>query len=401
MIEILKKYWGLLIIGLILRLVIAGMTFHPDVTTPALASAVVFRDGTLNFYSDSVKLAPTEVLDDLPLSYLISLPFHAILRPLVSQELETTFFISRSALFGQPPFWFYLFYIKFPFIIFDLALGMILAAILVANQKKIITIWMFNPITLWATAGIGQADIYPAFFIVLTYFLLIKGQLNWAAFSLGVGGAIKSAPFLLVPLLLSLGKNTKERILLLAVVAIPYLLTVIPYLPVKEFKQNALFAPQLSKMFFATLPLSGAESIFIVPAVLIFLYSLYFSKKRGVGDFLAFSVAVLLSVLIFTHFHMQWFLWVTPLLLIWFFENWQGTTKFATTLLFFSWILMLFLFESSLQIKLFAPMFPLLDQAVGLKETLSTFLASLLRNLAASIFAGSSIFLIWKMLKQN
>lgn len=395
--EIIKKYWGLLLLGFILRLVIAGFTFHPDVTTPALASAVVFKDGTLNFYGNSSKYAPREVLDDLPLSYLISLPLHAIARPFVLDEVEKTFFSDRSLLFGQPIFWIYLIYAKLPFIIFDLALGILLALILPSHQKKIFTVWMFNPITLWATAAIGQADIYPTFFIVLAFFLLKKNQINWASFSLGAGGAIKSTPFLLVPLLLAFAKDTKERIMILIFAVIPYIVTVIPYLPIKEFKQNALFAPQLSKMLYAQIPLSGEESLFLVPTILTFLYLLYFSKKRETNEFLSFSITVLLTVLVFTHFHMQWFLWVLPFLFIWLLENWQGSVQFATTLFFLSWFLMLFLFESSLQLKLFAPIFPSLDQVNGLKELLSVNQAAFLRNIAATIFAASSGFIIWKL----
>ncbi|TSC63536.1 MAG: hypothetical protein G01um101493_412, partial [Microgenomates group bacterium Gr01-1014_93] len=115
-IEIIRKYWFILMIGLILRLVVAGLTFHPDLVTPAKASAIVFQEKTLDFYGNSFKVAPGEILDDLPLSYLISLPFHGLIRPLVSEDLENIFFANRSVLFGLPNFWFYLIYIKFPFI---------------------------------------------------------------------------------------------------------------------------------------------------------------------------------------------------------------------------------------------------------------------------------------------
>lgn len=401
MVEIIRKYWGLLLIGLALRLVIAGITFHPDVTTPAVTSAVVFREGALNFYEDAPRINPQEVLDDLPLSYLISLPFHIIARPLVSEDIETTFFFNRSVLFGSPVFWIYLIYIKFPLILFDLAVGVLLALTLVNFQKRVLFFWIFNPITLWATSAIGQLDIYLVFFITLAYFFAKKGYLNWAALSLGAGGAIKSTPFLLVPLLLGLAKNWKERISIIILACLPYLVTVIPYLGSSEFRQNALFAPQLSKVFFASFPLSGAESILVVPTILLLLYLLFFSRKRDVSDFLHFSIAILLSILVFTHFHMQWFLWVTPFLFIWFVDNWRGGIQLAIWLLLVSWLLMLFLFESSLQVKLFAPFFPGLDWAIGLKEILPENQGTFLRNIAASIFAASSGFLVWKLLRDN
>ena len=400
-IEIIRKYWFILMIGLILRLVVAGLTFHPDLVTPAKASAIVFQEKTLDFYGNSFKVAPGEILDDLPLSYLISLPFHGLIRPLVSEDLENIFFANRSVLFGLPNFWFYLIYIKFPFIIFDLSLGILLVLIMEAYQKKILTIWMFNPITLWVALAIGQADIYPSFFILLSFFFLRKNNLNNAALSLGFGGAIKSAPFLLVPLLIGFCKTWRQRLTVLLLSIIPYLVTVIPYLGSSNFKENALFAPQLSKMLYATIPLSGIESIFIVPTFILFLYLIFFSKKQVDNDFLSCGISIFLAILMFTHFHMQWLLWAMPFLLIWHINNEEKAGKLAFWGLIISWVLMLFLFESSLQMKLFAPIFPYLDRAIGLNEILSTIQGNFLRNIAATIFAGSSIYIIYTLIHRS
>lgn len=396
-----KKYWFLILIGLILRLVIGAFSFHPDVRTASLSSAVLFQENSLNFYSESKKLAPGEILDDLPLSYLILIPIHLIFRPLVDENAESLFLTHTQSLFGSPQLLLYLIYTKLPLILFDLMVGFLLA-LLVANtlQKKILFLWMLNPLTLWATAAIGQIDIFPTLFIILAWFLIKKGKLNWASLALGAGGAIKSGPFLLVPLLVGLGGNFREKFTLILFSLLPYVITVTPYLPTRDFRQDALLAPQLVKSFFAQMPLSGGEVIFIVPAILIFLYLVYFSTKRETKDFLKFSIVALLLVLAFTHFHIQWFLWVTPFLLLWLIENWSKEIILATAGLFFSLLVMIFLFDSSLQLKLFAPLFPILDQAKGLAEILTNEQLTFFRSAVASIFAACSIFLSFKILKK-
>lgn len=400
MIQIFKKYWLLFLIGLILRLVLAAITFHPDAKTPALASAVVLRDGQLNFYQESKKLAPREILDDLPLSYFISLPIHAASRFLVDPNLEASYFQNPSVVFGNLSGWLYMLYTKLPMIIFDLLLaGLLALCVDESKQKKVLKIWLFNPIALWVIA-VGQADIFIAFFILLAYLLVKKGKLDWAALSLGFGGAIKSVPFLLLPFLLGLADNWKDRFKLLLISLIPYLVTVFPYISSSDFRHNALFAPQLDKVLYAKLLLSGGEAVFIVPVILIILYFIFFQKKRKEEDFLKFIITALLLILSFTHFHIQWIIWVVPLLVLWLIDNQKPIINLAILGLSVSLIIMLFMFDASLQIKLFDPIMPSLDSFRGFAEILNSDQVFFFRSLAATLFIGSTTYLIYNLHKK-
>ncbi|MDO8638551.1 MAG: hypothetical protein Q7R43_03170 [Candidatus Daviesbacteria bacterium] len=396
----IKKFWWLFLIGLLIRLTVAAFTFHPDVRTPALASAVLFREESLNFYEIAPKISTQDILDDLPLSYFISLPGHIIGRVLVDSKTEDLFLHSQGTLFGDPSLWLYLVYVKLPFIIFDLLIAFLLFKIVNSeDRKKVLILWIFNPVSLWTVAAIGQADVYATFFIVLSLLFIKKSKLELGALSLGLGGAIKSAPIILLPYLLGMATSWNQRLKLIGLTMIPYLITVIPYLGSRQFRLNALLAPQLDKVLYANLPLSGSESILIVPAVVLTLYLIFFFKKRGYNDFLNFSLITLLLVLTFTHFHIQWFLWITPLLILWFLEG-QDKNKLLPILgLSFSLLVMLFCFDSSLQLKLFAPLWPNFDQMKGLTENLSTERLESIRNLAATIFAGSTFYLSWRTLK--
>ena len=397
--EIVRKFWVLILVSLILRLIIAAITFHSDVKQPALASAVVFQKGSFDFYGVSPKLSKDNTLDDLPLTYLINLPFHFLTRVFVNTNIENTFLNSHEILFGSSYLWVYLAQLKLPFIIADLILAVLLLK-LTANIRVFI-FWLFNPFSIWVTSAIGQFDIFPALFMVLSLVLVGKNRLGWAALVLGVGGAIKFFPFLFLPLLFGLNKHIWQNIRLILISLLPYALTVFPFLQSLQFRQNALLAPQLEKSLYAKLSLSGGEAIFIIPALLIFIYLLYFSKTRKGEDFLPFSTVIILMLLTFTHFHIQWFLWSMPFLILWFIKNINLGTRLSISGIFISLLVLLFLFEASLQIKLLSPVFPLLNGAIGLGENLRGDQLTFLRSITASVFAASSIYVSWQILRNR
>lgn len=397
---IIKKYWWIILLGLVIRLILSATTFHLDVKAQMVASAAYFH-GQWDTYQFARQIHPDTVLDKLPMSYFIDFPLRLPLHFLVDDNKEKVFLLSPSKLLGDTWLFGYLIYAKIPFVLVDLLIGVLLAMSVSAHlQKRVLYIWMFNPFTLWATSMIGQIDVYITFFILFSYLLIKRSQFYFAAFILGIGGAIKFAPLLLVPLLFGMVSTWKTRSIIVLLSVLPYFVTVLLYLPSFYFRHDALFAPQLSKMLYVQLPLSGGESIFITLALLVFLYLLFFSKPRSSTDFSKYAIAIYLMILSLTHFHLQWILWPMPLLVLWLMDHWHDDIKLALLGGTVSFIGMLFLFEASLQCRLFAPLFPILDQAPGLKEVLTDSQVIFLRSITASIFAASSGFLIWRILKQ-
>ncbi len=399
MVEILKKYWVIILIGLILRLIVAGFTYHPDLRSQAMASYFYFQ-GNPNPYKASQQLSSRFVLDKLPMSYFIDLPFHAVGRIFIDPKVERAYFLNTSLYFGTPLFWLYLIYAKLPFIAFDIFLGIGLTLFVKLDyQKKVLTLWLFNPVAIWVSSAVGQIDVFATFSMVLALLFVKKQNLNLAALSLGFGGAVKFAPFLLFPLLLGLAKNWTQRFYLTILAIFPYILTAILYLPSQEFRQSALLAPQIDKVLYSVIPLSGGESVFIGPLLILVTYFIYLAKKRTLNDFVVYSLAVLSISLSFTHFHIQWFLWVVPFMILLFVNRFNGSNKLAVYGLIISLLMMLFMFDASLQVKLFAPLFPQLDKANGLAEILSNDQVTFVRSVAATIFMAASGFLIWHLFK--
>lgn len=394
--------WKIIILGLLLRLIIAPITYHPDVKVLSYTSAIFFNEHNLNPYSFVNQLDARdprkevfikELPDDLPLLYFSRTPFDIFLRYLVNEQVEYSFLNDTNSLLGKSELYQYLFFLKFPLIFFDILLGVVLSFVVSPRfRNKALLLWMINPMTLWATAAIGQHDIIPTFFVVLSTFLLQRNRLTSASLSLGLGAAIKSFPFLLAPYLILMGKNWSERIKLSILLVLPYLLSIIPFLSSSEFRQQALFAPQLGKLLYAKIALSGGESIMIVPAILVVLYLLYEQRKKTFANFLAFSTISLMLILAFTHFHIQWFLWITPFLIIYITSGLTLAERLSLAILGGAVVMMLFLFDASLQIRLFSPIFTTLSSAPGLAETLNKTYVDFLKDISATVFSAAAIF---------
>jgi hypothetical protein len=333
----MKKFWIILVLGILVRVFLSYTTFHPDLAAISESGRVVAAGNILNLYDFS---SDRVVFNYPPAIYW--------------------FFGLTSLLFGGA-----LWLLKLPYLIFDLLLAVLLYRLV--DPKKAIWafgIWMFNPVNLYATYMMGQFDIIPTFFSVLSIYLAFKGKLNWAAVALGVGIAFKLYPvFLVVPLIL-LGKGVGAKIKLLILAALPYLISILPYIPSGSFRSVALFANQSSKSLYASIPVSGGESILLFPAFLLLFYLLLWGLKFQADLWRLFLIPLALFF-IFTHFHPQWLIWITPFLILDLVKG-QFKNKVAVLIVLGSWVGSLFFFDPSLTLGLFAPIFPALKNTADI-----------------------------------
>lgn len=396
----LKKYWPILLTGLILRLFLSGISYHPDVKIINYTTYVYLGKWQLDPYLPSKETSETP--DDLPMQYLIRLPIEILTRPFVNTQIEPDFFNNTDQLFGNPLLLVHLMLIKIPLAIFDLLTGIVIALLFSQSLRKIaLWVWMLNPFTLWATVMIGQVDIVPTFFLILAFFFMRKEKNNLAALSLGMGAAMKSFPILIFPFFLLLFDKFSEKVKLTIFFLLPLILSIGLYIFSPPFRQYALFAPQMDKIFYSVIPLSGGEGIIITIFGLAGLFLLYLSKKRTKEDFLIFSTVALIWILAFTHFHLHWFLWVMPFLIILFLLKITIVQRWAFCLMGLGILIMLFGFDASLHLRLLAPLIPPTATANGPSEILTNEGLYFVRSLGATIFASSGIFLAGGLLYKN
>lgn len=365
----MKKIWIIAAIGVLIRIILSATTYHSDMEVFSIAGKLVATGKILNLYDFSSNSA---VFNYPPLIYL----FHGVF----------------NFLFNIP-----LLFIKLPYLIFDLLLGFILLKLFDSTKKSVLafTLWMFNPINLYATYMMGQFDIIPTFFTILSIYFIVKNRLNWAAFSLGFGIAFKIFPLFLVIPLLILGKNYQEKFRLFALSILPYLLSIAPYLSSSSFKSTALFANQSSKSLYSGIPVSGGEAIILFPAFLLFFYLVIWFNKLQINIWKIFLTPLLLFF-IFTHFHPQWLLWITPFLILDLVKS-GSRNLFPVILIFLSWFGSLFFFDPSLTVGIFAPIINGSDKIPSIWEILSINVDyNFARSIIQTIFVSASFYLIFQ-----
>lgn len=440
------KKW--LIIGIIIRLVIIPITYHPDLNLFWLGNyLLVAKQMWLGFYdflgsSDDplAMVQPPNAFTYPPLAILSGGLWASLLYRLIDLDFVREVILGPGKHAGNLGFSWLVFLTKLQYLLPDIGVGWLLHRIVKAKLSsesialKTFVAWMINPITLYATFAIGQFDIYPVFFMVLAVWLIDKSKIKYqklkievpakylSGLALGIGGAFKLFPLLFLPfLILGYGKTVKEKLGTGALGILGYLLPILPYLPSAGFRQFALLAPQTDKMLFANIPVSGAEylSVFVVGyVVLVWLFvkggDSSAGRRLSQNDRTLWKAmaAVLLLFFAVTHFHPQWFIWVSPwlVLMIAYSSPFEGETrrghimKFKIVLpisvLLLCYLILVLSFESSLNYGILIGN----QGAPDLMSLLPTFLQLekfKYLSLVRSMFAGTAGYLILWLLNQN
>lgn len=399
----MKKILIILFFGIILRIFLSFSTYHSDIQTFNLSGKIIAEGNILNFYNYLSTLDEGDVVKTLtvfnypPPVYWFHGLFNFIFNKIFQVSIINDFILNTPSNYGNLFFNISLTLIKLPYLIFDLATGFLLYKMFNEKRQKqlVLTLWMFNPINLYATYMIGQFDIIPTFFVILSLLLLIRNKLPWAALALGFGIAFKLYPiFLIVPLII-FAKNNLEKVKLILLSLLPYVISVTPYLHSQYFRSQALFASQSSKSLYAVLPISGGESILIFPAILVFFYIVIFQNKERVTGWKVFSIPLLLFF-IFTHFHPQWLIWLTPFFILDLVKN-GYRNLLPLFIIFISYLGSIFFFDPGLNTRLFAPLIPILKDLPSIWTILNMqpdYNSS--RSLLHTIFTGASFYFVYK-----
>lgn len=407
-----KKLWIILAVGILLRVILSLITYHPDIQIFDLSGQILKTGNILTIYdylytleedNVMVKNFPSYALNYPPAAYFLLGGLSLILTSLIPSSVHMDFLFNTQNTLGNIFLNLHLLALKLPYFIFDLGCAFLLFKLFDDFKKKMLafTLWMFNPLTLYVTFMMGQYDIIPTFFTIASLYMVKKAKesslksLLWAAIFLGIGTAFKIYPILFIIPLAALAKSWLQRLSIVVAGLIPYILTILPFLQSPGFRTNALLANQLNKSFFPQIPVSGGESILLFLASLIFVYLIFLHQKLEKNNLWQYFFIIILLFFIFTHFHPQWFLWLTPFLIIEaVFTKFKNI--FVTALMLLSWFSLLFFFDSSLSIGLFSPINPQLYQGENLWHLIGISLDfNLLRSVFHTLIAGSAIYFIF------
>lgn len=258
-----------------------------------------------------------------------------------------------------------LFLAKTPYLLFDIASLIILLKFTKERfiKNKSVILWMVNPVVIYATYIFGQFDIIVLFFIILGFYL-IKKNTKLAFLVLGIAGALKTYPFIIVlPTALIYGKDFKDKLKLLIIAFTPFVISIVPTLI--NSPQLVLFTFFPNSMFHYKQPFEGwlkysqlaKYGLLAISYVFILALSMHLKLKDKLRASIGISLVVVLLALTLaarTHFH--YLIWEMPLMILWFRSNLKFLTVviLIQTISFASYKIL----ANQLQLGLFAPLNP-------------------------------------------
>lgn len=399
-----KSIIFLFILAIAIRLFLMYSCYHPDLAGQSLSVYFWGFKNVTNIYDHLLSLSSNHPLvknfgvSDIfiypPLTYFTLGTFQKLFSFTGLQNF-LEILMSGFNVYLIPNLRLYLTILKLPYLFIDMVVAFLLYNCFTKKRDKNIALifWLFNPVTLYSTFAMGVFDIIPVLFTVLTYFFYIRKKFTYSFLSLGFGIAFKMYPIFLLPFLVfKSSPNFLKRVKYTLIAFLPIILTNLPYLSSSAYK-FMVFSPKSQKMFYMQWMLSGAEGIFpfILFSVLLYLFSqnIKFSKI-GLSTFFLSFFLLLFSV---THFHPQWFIWITPFIIIELINN-NFKESWLFLIIFIIYIFIVFTFENSLSVGLFAPLNPLLAQFKGTANIMSQYFdTNQLKSYARSLLAGISAYL--------
>jgi len=389
------------------------ITVHPDLWGHSFTAYFFAYKGEINIYDFLLSLPKdyplvanfgvSDIFIYPPLTYFTLGIFRFLIRPLADANFIPWLMVNVGHFYNYSNLGVQLFLFKLPYLFIDVASAFVLSKLFNDPKKKktAFALWMFNPVTIYATFMIGQFDIIPVFFTLLSCYLAKNKKPGWGVFMLGIGGAYKMYPLLLIPAAaFLLGETFWKKVKLMGIGIFPYLLTIFPFLWSKGFRSMVLFGSKETKMLFMKFNMTGAEAIFpfILGLVIIYLIS-YYSKRKIHLEYYFLSIIFLIFAV--SSYHPQWFLWLTPFLI---YALVKKSFKYVEIIvvLFVSWLLITLTFEASLSYGLFSPIWHTLTNAPSLGDILAKYVdVYQFKSIIRSIFAGTGLFYIYKLFKNE
>lgn len=376
-------------LGILIRILIIPFTGHWDLTSLHVVASSLFKNGPLSFYYTDIAIYP-------PLTYITLAIWQIIIRPFVEGDFYRWLGVPIIQEFYAPHVFRYFFLLKLMFIPFEMGTGYILSKFGRDKEesKKILLLWLFNPIVLYIVYMWTTIDIITAFFAVLGIYMCMKKNPYLGFILFGIGALYKIWPLLLLPFAIILSfQSTRKKIIGAFVGLLPFILVITPYLRIPTFRTYVLASDRISLIGNAGLYIGFLQWLLIY--LLIYVLGILLVNKYLSGQkerLIDVSLIVLMIFFVTSAFTPQWFMWVLPFLIL---QLAKYKKLFGPFLLIMAgYVLVILSFDIALSFGLFAPIEPTLWQTPFVKEYVEMFFKD--ANKIWSIFRTiNSAFLIW------
>jgi len=316
----MKNKINLLILAVVLRLLVSGLLFHPDIKTIAFQTSFL-KQGVVNIYpyliNNRASLPLKEEFVYFPLTYFTLGGYQAVISTFLGSNFDKWLQdAGANSVVNNPKVIFYLILLKLPLLLVDFAVAFILLKLFKDKKEgeQAFTLWLFNPFTIILIYAFSNIDLYAVLLTLIAFLYIRREKLLIASVFIGLAVSFKLYALLFVPFLFLKAKNTKEKILSVIIPISIFMITIIPFLS-PSFVNSALLSGLSTRIFGPSFTIGFGESIVMGLFLMTALFFGGFVNDRKVHLF-NYLVSILLIIFSFSHFHISWLLWIAPFLAI-------------------------------------------------------------------------------------
>jgi hypothetical protein len=316
--------WRVLLLGLLIRFLLMPFTTHSDLLyTYWDAHLFLFHhkfDFGLQISLLSIHAVFLQILSPfLPPHNLLWLhsPDASLINPFKG-EVGWFAFVDSTQIYRT------LFFLKMPYLFFDLGIVLILHALENSFGKTIslIKYWWLNPILLFAVYVFGRHEIITLFFVFLSIYLVRHDKWVWSLLSLGVAIALRYYALFLLPFyVFSAPWDWKKRVE-------GILIGLIPWMLVNLFTQVISASTEVSKLinlphdnYLLAVKFSVAawDNIYLFPLIyFLLLLHRFYNLSYSWILFIKYNLTVIFLMFAFSYSGQspQYWTWLLPWIVI-------------------------------------------------------------------------------------
>lgn len=309
-----------LLLAISLRILVAGLLFHPDIKTIAFQTSFL-KQGVFNIYpyliNNRASLPLKEEFVYFPLTYFTLGSYQTITTSILGSNFTKWLNdAGANSVVNNPSVILYLIFLKLPLLVTDIAIAFLLLKIFKDKKEgeQAFTLWLFNPFTIVLIYAFSNIDLYAVLLTLIAFLYIKREKLITASVFIGLAISFKLYALLFVPFLFLKAKNTKEKILSVIVPISIFLITIVPFFS-KSFVNSALLSGLSTRLFGPSFTIGFGESVVMGIFLMTVLFFGGFINDTKVHLFNYF-VSLLLIIFSFSHYHISWLLWIAPFLTI-------------------------------------------------------------------------------------
>lgn len=381
----------ILLAGLLIRIIIGTFTINWDFLKVTQITAKMATSSLAVIYSDPLSLYPA-------LTYYTRYFFIILGKPFLTDGFFQWAGKSELTLMSDPFIFRYLFLLKLPFILLELATAYVFSLLLPLKKRGVFLYsWMISPIAIYTIAAFTNVDVFPLFFIALSLLFFVKRRDYFSSFFLGVASAYKFFPGLILPFLIFSTDSMKKRVQIAFFFLLPFIGSQIPALAIPQYWQNSLLAEANRVIFTATLDIGHNKLVIFFVLFFALLFFKFITEKNKREMLPKYFFLPIMPVFIVSAFNVQWVYWILPAILfhLLYFKN----QKIINIIFHLSILGIILLSQTALHIGMLSPIEPSLWT---LDRPLNKYLGDnvfFLTNIFYSVISACLIYLSYRIYK--